>query len=377
MTVNHRARFMGNNLAETGTMTYSGEQALYPMTNVLNALRSRVGKFAGNFEVKSSNKKLYINDGADKTVTLTEASYAGGAALASHVQTQLNAASSGWTVTYDDDDGGYRFRIAHGAGAVTLRFSQTTDAAWDTLGYTSAVDLTAPLLDAPADEQRNHTSEWLEWDLGLAQEVTFFAAIGRIESAFGLSQSATVRLMANSVDDWSDPPLEVTVTPHDRGLMRFLDDVEDTTYRYWRLEIVDRLNTRGPEGIEVGHLYLGDHITFAATSVQQGAFEKATIDPSEEVEAESGARFFLKRPKYAVLTGMGIALVPESERRAVESLFRKVGRSTPFYFSLDPTLKVTSELQDLTAYVTFGSEPKFSHVFRGYFNISLDLREAV
>lgn len=372
MTINHRARFMGNNIAETGTMTYSGEQALYPMTNVLNALRSRVGKFAGNFEVKSSNKKLYINDGSDKTVTLTEASYAGGAALASHVQTQLNAASSGWTVSYSTTT--YKFTIARGAGG-TLRFSQTTDAAWDTLGYTGTGDVSAT--SHVADEQRNHTSEWIKWDLGLAQEVTFFAAIGRIESAFGLSESATVRLRANSVDSWSTPPLDVTITPHDRGLMRFLDDVEDTTYRYWLFEIVDRLNTRGPEGIEIGHVYLGDHITFAATSVQQGAFEKATIDPSEEVQTESGARFFLKRPKYDALSGMGVALVPESERRAVESLFRKVGRSTPFYFSLDPALQITSELQDLTAYVTFGSEPKFPHVFRGYFNISLDLREAV
>src|SRR5690606_33367489 len=109
------------------------------------------------------------------TVTLTEGSYTY-ATLATHIQTQLNAASSGWTVAYSTTTG--KFTISR-SGSGTLRFSETTDAAWDTLGFLGAVDdASGPWV---SDEQRNHTDEWVKVDLLSAREVDAFFLSGVLD----------------------------------------------------------------------------------------------------------------------------------------------------------------------------------------------------
>ena len=118
-------RFMNNNFLER-SFTFSSEQASFPGSNLVNTSRSGVWKPAGNFEVKSTNKNIYINDGADKTVTLTEGSYTY-ATLAAHIQTRLNAASSNWTCTYDNVLT-FKFTITRSSGTKVLRKSQTTNA---------------------------------------------------------------------------------------------------------------------------------------------------------------------------------------------------------------------------------------------------------
>lgn len=370
---NYRARFMANNFAAAATLTYSSQlSSTYAFANTQNPSRSLLGKFSGNFTITTSNQKIYINDGSNKTANLFAGSYTY-LDLPTAVAAALNAVSSGWSCTYDLSGGTFKFTIAH-SGSATLRLTQTTNAAWDMLGYTGTTDRVGTSF--AADEQRNHTDEWLKWDLTLAQEVTFFAAISNIKRVFGLSASASVHVQANNVDLWTAPPLDVTVTPHDDGLYRFFDDVADTTYRYWRFRFVDRLNTCGPEGFAIGHVYLGDHITFTTDNIQRG-FQKGKVDPSQIVETESGARFALKRPKFRTFTNLQVAQPLAAERRDMEDLFDQVGQTTPFYASLDPTLFYSEELQELTGYFYFGSDARFGHVIRDYFDCSFELREAI
>jgi hypothetical protein len=98
-----KARFMGNNLIAltTNNVTFSSETTGYEGENALNDFRSNVWKASGHFSITSSNNLLYINDGSNKTITLTAASYTTPSALATHIQTQLNASSSNWTGTYN------------------------------------------------------------------------------------------------------------------------------------------------------------------------------------------------------------------------------------------------------------------------------------
>jgi hypothetical protein len=371
---NTRIRFMANNHGEvaSASITASSAASGFPVTNAINAMRSKVYKPAGNFEITSSNCKVYINDGSDKTVTLSTGNYTY-ATLASHIQTELNASSSGWTVAYDYNGGTYKFTITRSSSA-TLRFTVTTDAAWDTLGYATTANETGTSF--VADAQRNHTSETITWDLGTATPITFFAAIGPINETFSVSENATLRLYGNNSNTWGSPALSVTLTADDYGIFKFLDDLADYTYRYWRFELIDKTNPVGPDGFKLSHVYLGDYVTLTTRNVANG-FSRKWVDPSVRVESENGALFVQSKTKYLKFDSVNVQYISSTERADLEQLFYDNGIGVPFYVSFDPTLLVSSALSDYTKYVMFDEEPTLRHVKNEYYNISMSMREAL
>lgn len=363
-------RFMNNNFLER-SYTFSSEQASFPASNLINTSRSRIWKPAGNFEVKTSNNLIYINDGTNKTATLTVGSYTY-ATLAAHVQTKLNAVSSNWTCTYDSSLT-YKFTITRSSGTKVLRKSQTTNAAWDMLGYTGMNDITA----APfvADEQRNHSSEWFQCDLGVPQAATFCGLISGIDAIFTLSATATVKCRANNIDFWDSPPVDITIPVGQISAMSMLDDYVTAAYRFWRVEIIDRLNYIGPTGFEFAYFYVGDHQTVTLTNFS-GGFTKELTDPSQLLQSENGALFFEKRPRYLTISNSGIQLLNGIERNDIEQLFYDVGVTQPFFISVDPGAEVTLSLEELTRFMIMTRPPTLDHVVRDYYNIAFDMREA-
>jgi len=381
-TINNRIRFMNNNHAQltTGQITFSSELAAFPQSNVINPFRSKVWRPSGRFEVRdgtgagSANNLLYINDGADKTVTLTTGDYITPDILATEIQTQLNTVSTGWTVTYNATSGDYRFKISHASNHV-LKVSSTTDAFWDDLGFIGSVDLTIST-EIYADEQRNHTSEFVTYDLGYNASIQFFAVIAPLNVEFPFSTDATITLSGNNLDQWDSPPLQVTLTPTIGGIMRFLDDIEDTGYRYWRFEYQDKQNTEGPTGVQLSYMYLGTYTTLTDRNISNG-FEKTIVDPSEVQESENGSLYFDERTKYAVFRNAGIQYLNKTDRDTLEQLYHDFGLTTPLFISLDPTTCVSNDLYDLTKYMVFSRDPGFKHVIRDLFNMTLNFREVV
>lgn len=363
-------RFMANNFLES-TMTYSSQVTAFPATNSINTSRSRVWKFGGNFEIISSNKKIYINDGSDKTITLTEGSYTY-STLASHIQTQLNASSSNWTCTYNNS-ATFKFTINRSSGTAVLRLSVTTDASWDTLGYTGTSDRSTPAF--VADEQRNHTSEWIKCDLGVPQLATFVGIISGIDEIFSLSEEASVKIQANNIDYWVSPPVDVTVDIGDISAMKILDDDVVSNYRYYRVQIIDRRNYLGPEGMRIAYIYVGDHTTITTSNMARG-FSKELTDPSNVLQSESGALFFETKPRYLTISGAQVQLLSGDERRELEQLFYDLGVRTPFFVSIDPGEEVTGTLEELTRFVVMTRSPTLEHIIRDYYNISFEMREA-
>ena len=363
-----KMRIMPNNFLENG-FTFSSEQAAFPASNIFHPSRSRFWKPAGNFEITSANSKLYINDGTNKTVTLTTGSYIY-STLATHIQTQLNAASTNWVVTYDSSLT-FKFTISRSSGTNVLRKSQTTDAAWDTLGFVGATDLTGgPFI---ADEQRIHTSEWIQCDMGVPQKPTFFALISAIDDVFPLSDSATVKVQANNIDYWLSPPVDITVEVTSLGAFNVMEDIGG--YRYHRIEIIDRLNYLGPEGIRLSNAYIGDHVTVTATNIARG-FVKELVDPSIPLQSESGSLYFQTRPRYLSIGNCIIQLLNGQEQREMEQTLYDLGIRTPFFISIDPGTEITESLEELTRYMIMTRAPKLSHVFRDYFDVDWDMREA-
>lgn len=363
-------RFMNNNFLES-VFTYSSQQASFPATNTTNKSRSRVWKPAGNFEVLSTNRNIYINDGSNKTVQLDLGSYTY-STLASHIQTKLNAASSNWTCTYDDLLT-FKFTITRASGTKILRKSQTTNAAWDMLGYTGTNDITsAPFV---ADEQRNHTSEWVKCDMAIPQQATFCGIISGIDEIFTLSATATVKCQANNIDYWVNPPVNITVPVGKISAMAFLDDDNFATYRYWKIEIIDRLNYLGPKGLKFAYMYVGDHTSITLSNMATG-FTKELTDPSPILQSENGALFFEKRPRYLSIQNASIQLLSGSERDDIEQLFYDLGTREPFFVAIDPGVAVTQNIEELTRFMVMTRSPTLENVIRDYYNIGFDMREA-
>lgn len=374
MTVrNHRIRLAANNFLKTldsARVTYSSQLTTFPYSNSQLDLRSKVFKFGGRFTIDSTNKNLYINDGSPITISLDENDYTTPDLLAAEIQSKLNASSSGWTCTYSSTT--FKFTISN-TGSVSLRLSVSTNAIWDTIGFTTTSDLTDTSFTA--DQIRVHTSESIVWDLGASSEITFFAIVGKINETFNFSSSATLKLYANSLDDWSAPPLDVTLTRSDYGIFHFLDNLDTSTYRWWKFEITDVGNTLGPN-ISMSHIYLGDYLTFTNRDVGHG-YNKAMIDPSIVTVAESGAMYFDTKSKFASFSELKLDILERTDKDYLESLFYRTGKTIPFYCSIDPLSYYTTNIYELTKFVYFTSEPYFNHTFRDMFTTTLNVRENV
>ena len=375
MSANTRIRFCNNNLAEltSGQVTYSSQLSAFPATNAYaNKFRSKVWKPSGYFNVTATNNKLYFNDGADQTATITVAEYTTPSALATEIQTQMNSVSSGWTVNYNSVAGEYRFSFAHGS-THTIQLSNSTNAIWDLIGFTITSDQIVST-ELFAQEQRNHEKEFIQFDLGNNAEVEFFGLISPLDEIFSISETATVTLMANNLDFWTSPPLSITLSRTTGGILRFMDDLTDTGYRYWRLEIVDQDNPLGPEGFNFSYIYIGDYLTLTNRNIKNG-FSKELVDPSIVQRSESGAKYFDTKTKYAKFSGASIEFLDKTQRDELEQMFFDFGTHTPFFVSIDPTSAISNDLYDLTKYVVFSKEPKFRHIQRDLFHMSLELEE--
>lgn len=369
-----KARFMYNNFASLtiNDLDVSSEATGFEAVNATNDFRSSVWKPTGHFEITTSNNTLYINDGAFKTVMITVGDYATPNLLATEIQTQLNASSSNWSVSYDSDEV-FKFTIEHTSSA-TLRLTQTSNAIWDTIGFTATDDQIGTSLEA--QEQRNHTSEYLLFDFGYQADISACILIGNIAEDFKLSSSANVTLRANNVNDFTLPPFSETLNNTRFGSYNYFTTTDDNRYRFWRVEIEDKYNYNGPSGIEIGNVYLGDYVTLAYRNINAG-FDMVHNDPSDSSQSESGVLFFDKKTKYWDFSNLSFNYVDPDDKDTVVGLFEILGLTTPFYVSIDPGLAISNLETDLSRYVRFVKEPKYDHQVKDYYNISFALREVI
>ena len=363
-------RFMYNNFVCESSLTTTSEDPSFPVANLFCASRSRVMKTAGHFEITSANNTVYINDGADKSDTLASGSYTGDELALAIYDLVVGLAGGGGSVGYTDRRFSFSF-----FPSLTLRFSQQTNAVWKTMGFETTTDLVAgPFI---ADLQVNHNVERWVVDCLIPQELSFFAAIGPLDEAFGISGVGTSKVKANNVELWDSPPFEVDLTLDDRGLMAFLDsETGFGAYRYWALEIRDPYNAAGPDAIKIGSLYFGDHQTFQNTNIGRG-FTLSKQDNSSVQTSVSGVRFFDEKIKYEQMANFTVQNADCEDREMFQQVFCDQGNTRPFYISLDPQLCFTKKLPDFTKYVTFTASPTLPHVFLEYHDISFSVREDI
>lgn len=360
-----------NNFGASNPVVYTASSALvsFPASYAFDVSRSKKWKPSGSFRIDSTNNKIYINDGADKTVTLTSAVYATGTLLAAHIQTQLNASSSNWTATYSSSTG--LFTLGRSSGTKVLRLSVTTSAVWDTIGFIGTTNQDASV----ADVRRNHTSERMSFDFGIPREVTFFSVYQSVDSQFSISTAATCTLKANNIDDLASAPYSKTLTVTNEGIFHFVPDDEQDFYRYWWFDFEDRENSEGPESFSL-KIWIGDYVEPVTRNFVNG-FSITKVDPSIVSVSTNGVKYFNRKSKYKRISNVGIEWVTGEDRVSINDWYDYTGISRPFFISIDPKILISSGLQEFTKLVTFDADPDMNHLRYNYYGFNFSFSEVV
>ena len=371
-----KTRFMRNNLLELSfnALSVSSENSSYPKTNLYDKVRSNPFYFNQRFEITASTNQLYFNDGLAKTATITAGEYTG-TTLATEIQTQLNTISSGFTVTHLTDS---IFRFVNGS-SFTLSLTSTTNAIWDTLGFTGVVDETGTTIDA--DRARYHYPyEYILVDFGYNARVDFIGMVSSLEADFTIPDEATVTVEANNINDFTAPPYTATPTYNSLGLFHFITDV-DSDYRYWRIKIEAKEwdpPSASLYSLGAGYLHMGafESLSTDNRNVSVG-FNHLSNDLSDSNMSDTGKKFFNRRVKRAQFGGLLLPLLGTTDKEVLERIYDDVGMNTPFFISLDPTVTVTDDISKLTKLVYFEGPPTFTHVNYNRFNAAFSLVEVV
>ena len=361
-------QFMYNNQFDSAynSLTIDSEKSGFPFTNAIDTDLFKEWKIESHFKIDATNNKLYVDA---LTATLTIANYTG-ATLATEVQTQLNAVSSGYTVAYSTTT--HRFTITN-SGSVSLILSNQTTAAWFTLGYSSITDQTGTSF--PADEQRNHyPSVQVTIDVGYNANIGFLGIFSKLGTPFSISENATVTIEGDNLNFLGTIALTKTATITQNGAFSVINDVE-SEYRYWRITIEDIYNINGPE-INMGYLYLGYASQANERNISVG-FNHGLVDRSVTSVAENGTLYFDSKTKTNQFGNITIPLAKETTRDVIEDLFQTVGKTTPFVIAIDPKTEISSSIDKFTKLVRFTSDPVYNHIHYNIFNISFTLEEVI
>jgi hypothetical protein len=217
--------------------------------------------------------------------------------------------------------------------------------------------------------------ETITYDFTYQRPVGYIALIGPHEQEFGLTPAATVTLEGNNIDDWTTPPFSQEIPVTDDGAMAFLDtDAGIPEYRYWRIVIDD--STSPASSLSIGTMYLGDYKALTQRNVQSG-FSRTNTDPAKTFKSEDGALFFDQKTKYLEFTGVSLGFLDPIDKADLELIFGEFGISKPLFVSFDPTLKVSSDIHELTRYMLFRDRPFFQHIKESIYTMNLQLREHV
>lgn len=370
MSTNKRIRLMHYNLAEeySAFTTVTTDDASYPLANLTDE-RYLPMKFEGNFTIDTTNNKLYGDDGASFTATITSGNYTA-ATLVTEIQTQLNSASSNWTVSYSTST--YLFTLAN-TGSVTITLSNSTNAIWDTIGFTTSTDLTGTSFSG--DASRIHTSEIFDFDFRYTNQVDFIAILPAADEYLDFSDSVTITLKASNITGaWSSPAFNTTLTFNAKGIVKYLDTTATQNYRFWRLEIIDKQNANGPN-LSMNYIYLGPYDTVETININR-PYRINYSDPSTASTTISGAKYFFERNRLQNFSNITFPFLEGTDYDTIKAFTDKVGRTKRFLIAIDP-LECVSDLIDLTALVRMDNEAEYTNNGAGRYQMTMNVGEVV
>jgi hypothetical protein len=207
------------------------------------------------------------------------------------------------------------------------------------------------------------SSEYVIADLGSAYGIKAVCFINH-----NLTSDATIKLQANSTNNFDDPPFETTLSWHEDTIIKCFDQ---QTYRYWRLWVQDPGNSAGH--IEIGRLFLGSYFEPSRNFVY--GWEHRIIDPSRMDTSEGGQEFADIEDAYQIIyvSFESGSVVTDSDKEEYEYLLNHCGRNRDLFIALD----YDNHPDDWTFYGKFvNSNFNFRNFFSEYYETGFEFKEA-
>ena len=143
---------VGSNTAKEISVT-SSNNTLTGIKDAINAagagVTAAVVKENSKFVISSSNNTIIFNDGTNKTATITAGTYTG-SELATAIQTALNTAGSGFTVSHDS--AASKFSITNSVSSISYLWGNSSTTAEQILGFDPVTDTVAISSSATSDD---------------------------------------------------------------------------------------------------------------------------------------------------------------------------------------------------------------------------------
>jgi hypothetical protein len=342
---------------DTATRTVSSEDAAFPASNLYDqSVRGKVWRSAGYFLVTSSNNKIIFREtvGVDLTATLNATAYLSISSFMLGIKSALDTAgASTYTVTRDASN---RIVITSdglgGGGIFQLMWTDVLSTAADIIGFSTGSNDTGALTYT-ADSIRNHTEEFLSWDLGASSNPHALIVIGKKAQAIKLSESATIKLQGSLTSNFSSPAYEVTLIYDELAIIKLKASADTglhtSALRYWRLSILDRENANG--FVELSNVYLGEYYSPTQARIPFPLNQTGT-DFSSSFRLESGSQSFMRRARTVAFNFSWFPL-STTEKERFDEIGEELGSSKPFYIIMDPGVVFGSSVSYSTRYVRF------------------------
>lgn len=350
------------------TVSADSENPNFPASNLKNPFRSAVWRSSGNFVIDSSNNRLDFDEGSGNILaTLTSASYSPDG-LAAEIKTQMEASGSEtYTVSYSPTTLNFTITSDTG-GTLDLPFATGPNAGssvGDTIGFTA--DLSSALTYSSV--LRIHTEEGVVFDLQTAEQVDSIVLLFPKSDGIRLTTSAVVTLQASATNVWTSPGFETTLTIDEdyEKAVKVLAAAEE--YRYWRLKIVDPLNSLG--FVEIGQLVFQKGVDLGRAP--EIGFSRNFADTSQSTFAASGHKHTDIYPTRETLN-FSFNILKYLEVQTLHKIFRRVGTHQRICVILDSEEDLF-QIEDMTLYGTFAESFDTAHVFQNRFNVPLQVIE--
>lgn len=352
----------------------SSENAIYPETDLYDPRRKKTWRSNGYWEVVSGDNTITFREtiGVDLIATVTAGQYTDTTSFLAAIKTSLDTAgASTYTVSVHSD--GRLKIISDGAGGGGIfQIMAISDPDFLTLmGYDTSTNKTGALTYI-ADTIRIHTSEWIEWDLGIPSTPRAFALISDRNKPLVVSPSAVIKLQGNWTNSWATPLVDIVI-PFKDFILAYEDDAGFYTsgLRYWRFYIEDKNNPY--QYVEFGAVYLGD---FFESSRGGAVFplDNDFVDRSQVVFSEGGQTFAQKKPKTQIF-GLQWEGLTKADLEAYDRIFHDVGLHDYFFVSFDPDEAYTTDSETMVRYCKFDSAPSARLVAPNNWSMQWTLRE--
>lgn len=373
-------RIMNRNFLDLdliSNLTFSSEQAAFPVVNALNLnRRSKVWRSNGYWKITASNNTIIFREstGVDLTATITVGEYASSTALYTAIKAALEVVGAS-TYTVTSDTSTLKVKIVSnglgGGGIFQIAWPSSSMASM--LGFSTDEEDTGALTYV-ADELRISTGEWIQFDFGISTLPTAFILIGPRNRPIRITPSSSITLQANETSVWETGSIntEISLTYDDKVISSInANGLWNEALRYARILIEDISN---PEGfVEAGAIYLGTFFQ-ATRGAVQFPFNGEYIDNSRTVVSEGGQTIsdIREKSEQFSIDWSGLSI---TEKELIDDLWESLGVTSPFFVQFDPDQAFSNSASKMIRYVKFTSPPRYALSSPGYYECSMNLRE--